>query len=339
MKNQCEGASTKKPGNLGIVHQGRRPGPLAGVLLLMALSGYVVRAQDQPLVTLVAPVFNNTYSSNIVQVEAQFGAGADPSTFVAQVNGIDITSLFSGSGNCGASGLCNLQAYVPDVDLLNGTNIITADVAGPNDSVGTSVVKFQFAPPNVGDTTPVSKMIPSISIQSVRLPANADQNNTNSYQIVLGPGPGFPQRIYTPYPPLNCTAGINSMQVLVLTRKTLVPDSKAGSNGQACFFDANGVASFLRTVPAGDLVIVNTFLGLMANLDTTAMGGTRFVGTGISPYYYNAIGVAGAPAGTAYESYQANANHTARLGRAFLPPLIGSLMLDTNQDYYFVPSS
>jgi hypothetical protein len=339
MKSQCEGASTKKPRNLGIVHKGRRSGPLAGVLLLMALSSYVLKAQDQPLLTLIAPVFNNTYSGSTVQVEAQFGAGADPSTFVAQVNGIDITSMFSGSGNCGASGLCNVQANVPDVDLLNGTNIITADVGGPNDSVGTSVVKFQFAPPNIGDTTPVSKMIPSISIQSVRLPANADQNNTNSYQMVLGPGPGFPETIYSPYPPLNCTAGINSMQVLVLTRKTLVPDTRAGSNGQACLFNAAGVASFLQTVPAGDLVIVNTFLGLMANLDTTAMGGTRFAGTGISPYYYNAIGVAGAPAGTAYESYQANANHTARLGRAFLPPLIGSLMLDTNQDYYFVPSS
>jgi hypothetical protein len=345
MKSQCEGASNK-PGNLGIcaytirrvraaVHNCRTSGPLAGVLLLAALSSYVLRAQDQPLLTLVSPVFNNTYSGSTVQVEAQFGAGADPTTFVAQVNGIDITSMFNGSGNCGASGLCNLQAYVPDVDLLNGTNIITADVAGPNDSVGTSVVKFQFAPPNVGGSTPISKMIPSISIQSVNLPAGADQNQTSSYQIVLGPGPGFPQQIYTP----TCTAGINSMQVLVLTRKTLVPDTRAGSSGQACLSDAAGVASFLRSVPAGDLVIVNTFLGLMANLNTTAMGGTNFGGSGISPYYYNAIGVAGAPAGTAYESYQPNANHANRLGRAFLPPLVGSLMLDTSQDYYFVPSS
>jgi hypothetical protein len=335
MKSRCEGASKLR----AVVHNGRGFGPLAGVLFLTAFSSYVVKAQDQPLVTLVAPVFNNTYSGSTVQVEAQFGAGADPSTFVAQVNGIDITNMFSGSGNCGASGLCNLQAYVPDVDLLNGTNIITADVAGPNDSVGTSVVKFQFAPPDVGDTNPISKMIPSISIQSVRLPANADPNQTSSYQMVLGPGPGFPEKIYTPYPPLNCTAGINSMQVLVLTRQTLVPDTKAGSSGRACLFDANGVVSFLKTVPKGDLVIVNTFLGLMANLDTTAMGGTKFAGSGISPHYYNAIGVAGAPAGTAYESYQANANHTHRLGRAFLPPLVGSLMLDTNQDYYFVPSS
>ena len=101
MKSQYEGAS-KKRGNLGMLDKGRRSGPLAGVLLLMALSSYVLKAQDAALVTLVTPVFNNTYSGSTVQVEAQFGAGADPSTFVAQVNGIDITSMFSGSGNCGA---------------------------------------------------------------------------------------------------------------------------------------------------------------------------------------------------------------------------------------------
>ena len=67
--------------------------------------------------------------------------------------------------------------------------------------------------------------------------------------------------------------------------------------------------------------------------------GSKYSGTGISTHYYNAIGVAGAPAGTAFESYQTNENHTPRLGRDALPPLIGSLMLDIRQNYYFVPSS
>ena len=87
------------------------PARLAGVLLLTALSSYVLKAQDQPLVTLVAPVFNNTlHSGSTVRVEAQFGPGADPSTFVAQVNGIDITSMFNGSGNCGGIGALQLTS-------------------------------------------------------------------------------------------------------------------------------------------------------------------------------------------------------------------------------------
>jgi hypothetical protein len=49
--------------------------------------------------------------------------------------------------------------------------------------------------------------------------------------------------------------------------------------------------------------------------------------------------VAGAKAGSAYESLQPNASHTPRLGRDHLPPLVGSLMLDTAQRYFFVPSS
>ncbi len=82
---------------------------------------------------------------------------------------------------------------------------------------------------------------------------------------------------------------------------------------------------------------MNSFLGLMSNVDTTAIGGGKYTST--KPYYYNAIGMAGGAAGSAYESYQPNASHTPRLGRDHLPPLVGSLMLDTAQRYFFVPSS
>jgi hypothetical protein len=310
---------------------------LVGILVLTGFSICPLKAQDQPLISLISPTANNTYNGNTLQVEAQFGPGADPTTFTAEVNGIDITNLFSGSGGCGASGLCNLQATVPDIDLLNGTNIVSVDVSGPGDSAGVARVKFQFAPPNAS-TTPVSKLVPSISIQSVKLPQSADQNNVNSYQIVVGPGPGVAQTIYTTAG-LTCSAGINSAQVLVLTRQTLVPDTRVtGGTGQACFGDPNSLATFLGGLPKGDLVIVNTFLGLMRNINTTSIGGTNFASSAATPNYYNAIGVAGASPGTVYESYQPNLNHTQRLGRDFLSPLIGSLMLDTMHNYYFVPS-
>ena len=310
---------------------------LVGILVLAGFSICPLRAQDQPLISLISPTANNTYNASTLQVEAQFGAGADPTTFTAEVNGIDITNLFNGSGSCGASGLCNVQATVPDIDLLNGTNIVSVDVSGPGDSSGVARVKFQFAPPNAS-STPVSKLVPSISIQSVNLPQGADQNNVNSYQIVVGPGPGVAQTIYTTAG-LTCSAGINSAQVLVLTRQTLVPDARVnGGTGQACFGDPNSLATFLQGLPKGDLVIVNTFLGLMRNINTTSIGGTNFSGSAVTPNYYNAIGVAGASPGTVYESFQPNLNHLQRLGRDYLPPLTGSLMLDVMHNYYFVPS-
>ena len=186
MKKQTEAVSNKlghlecNPSIVG--------GPVSrvvvGILVLAGFSIYPLRAQDQPLISLISPTANNTYNASTLQVEAQFGAGADPTTFTAEVNGIDITNLFNGSGSCGASGLCNVQATVPDIDLLNGTNIVSVDVSGPGDSSGVARVKFQFAPPNAS-STPVSKLVPSISIQSVNLPQGADQNNVNSYQIVV----------------------------------------------------------------------------------------------------------------------------------------------------------
>jgi hypothetical protein len=339
MKEQSDAVSNK-PGNFRYSRSiigNRMSRPLAGILLVIGLFRFPLTAQDQPLVTLVSPVLNNTYSGSTVLVQAQFGPGANPSTFVAQVNGIDITNMFSGTGNCTASGPC-VEASVPDVDLLNGINIVTVGVGGPADSVGTGQVKFHFAPSSSATSGDVTKLIPAISIQSVNLPASADQNNVNSYQILLGPGPGFPQQIYTTAG-LTCSAGINSAQVLVLTRQTLVPDtSVTGGTGQACFGDPNSLNTFLTGLPKGDLVILNTFLGLMSGIDTTAMGGAKYSGSTVTPYYYNAIGVAGAPAETAFESYQPNLNHSPRLGRGGLPPLIGSLMLDTNQNYDFVPS-
>jgi hypothetical protein len=313
--------------------------PLAGLALVIGFLSYPLQAQDQPLVSIVAPTANSTFNGGAVQVEVQFGNGANLNTFTAEVNGIDITSLFNVGGGCGSSGICNLQASVPYTDLLNGMNIVSAEVTGLDDSADVALVKFQYTPPSASATDPVSKMIPSISIQAVNLPSGSDQNNVNSYQIILGPGPGFPKTIYTTAN-LTCSANINSAQVLVLTRQTLVPDTRiVGGTGQACLGNAASLTSFLQTLPKGDLVILNTFLGTMANINTTAIGGTDFSKSTLTPRYYNAIGVAGATPGTVYESYQPNLNHTSRIGRDFLPALTGSLMLDTRQNYYFVPSS
>ena len=312
---------------------------LSGALLI--LTGRTALAQEhgqEPLVSILRPTLNSAETRTLVPVVVHLGAAVVPGSFRAQVDGTDISDLFHATANCGWSGNCDMQGYIPESKLLVGTNIVTALARGPNDSIAIDRTEFQYAAPSVA-AGPVSRMIPAVSVQSVRLPENADAGQLKNYQIVVGPGPGFAEQIYTAEH-LTCSAGINSMQVLVLGSQTLAPEPKVGGgSGQACFGDAGSLATFLKGLPKSDLVIMNSFLGWMANVDTTAIGGSKYTATSAKTYYYNAIGVVGAAAGTAYESYQPNESHTPRLGRDFLPPLAGSLMLDSAQHYFFAPSS
>jgi hypothetical protein len=311
-------------------------GSLGGLLLVGAgANAWAQSPGDEPLVSIVAPVFNSTQPGATVSVSVHFGTQAIQTTFHAQIDGTDISNLFAPTGSCDMLGHCDMQADLPAQMLLAGTNIVTASVSGPNESAAVDRTSFEFTGPSP-QGAPVTHMIPAVSVKSVNLPANADANQTSSYQILVGPGPGFQQKVYTAQG-LSCSAGINSMQVLVLQPQTLAPEaSVGGGSGQSCFGNATELATFLKGLPKNDVVIMNSFLGSMSNVDATAIGGTKYT---TSTPYYNAIGVAGGLQGSAYESYQPNASHTPRQGRDHLPPLVGSLMLDTAQRYFFVPSS
>jgi hypothetical protein len=109
-----------------------------------------------------------------------------------------------------------------------------------------------------------------------------------------------------------------------------------GGKGQFCSSSASDLKAQLAKLKAGSLVIMHSFVGVVADLDTTAVGGTKFPGSGITPYGYSAVGVAGASAGSVYESYR----RTPLNGNgALLIPLDGSLMLDIRQNYDFVPAA
>jgi hypothetical protein len=311
-------------------------GSLGGLLLVCAgANAWAQSPGDEPLVSIVAPAFNSTEPGATVSVRVHFGKQAIQSTFHAEMDGTNISNLFAPTGSCDSLGHCDMQADLPAQMLLGGTNIVTAGVSGPNESAAVDRTSFEFTGPSA-QGAPVAHMIPAVSVKSVNLPANADANQTSSYQILVGPGPGFPQRVYSAQG-LSCSAGINSMQVLVLQPQTLAPEGRVGNgSGQSCFGNATELASFLKGLPKNDVVIMNSFLGSMSNVDTTAIGGTKYT---TSTPYYSAIGAVGGSQGSAYESYQPNASHTPRQGRDHLPPLVGSLMLDTAQRYFFVPSS
>jgi hypothetical protein len=316
-----------------ITRRNRVPASLIAAGFLGALSVVcpaAAQSPSAPMLTIMEPAFNSTVQNATVPVTIQLLRAVDASTLQAQIDGNDISSRFT-LGACTYTS-CSYQATLQTADVVQGTNVLSFSVADPDGAAEADQTKFEFAGP-AGQGT-VNHLIPAVAVRSVNLPGGADQNDFKNYQIVVGPGPGFAPRTYTPAG-LTCSAGINSMQALVLLRKTLSPEPKVGNgSGQACFGDAASLTTFLKGLPAGDLVIANSFLGVMPNLDTTAIGGTRYAGTAVSPYYYSVIGVAGAAAGSAWESYQ-----PSRRGASWLAPLVGSLMLDIKQNYFFVPSS
>ena len=173
--------------------------PLAGVLLISGLLGPRVEAQpigDAPLISIVEPTFNETSNASTIYIGVRFGPGVNTSTFEARLNGNEITSLFNPATECGTAGPCDMRALVQDSDLLNGTNIVTVDIEGPNEAEGSDRTKFQFASPSVAAGSSASRFVSAVGVESVRLPSEADPNDVNSYQIVVGPGPDSPDNLY-----------------------------------------------------------------------------------------------------------------------------------------------
>ena len=307
------------------------------ILVASALFSSVLSYAQTPVVrnlllSITEPKLNETISADLLKVDVHLWAAARAETFRAQVNGVDVTAFFDQTAKCQSSGVCDREAYIPTKYLLHGANAISVEVNGPEDTVADDRVKFQYQAPTI-QGEPVSKLTPSVAVWSVKLKQGGSPADYKDYEIVVGPGANFPQVTYKASD-LSCPNGIDSVEVLVLQRKSLTPEA---ANGRGCFGTAQSLEAYLKSVPKNDLVILNNFLGRMPALNTTAIGGTDYRNSVTGTNYYSAIGVAGAPAGSAYESYQPNASHTPRIGITSLPPLNGSLMLDTSNNYNFVP--
>ena len=291
-------------------------------------------AGDKSMVSIVTPAFNSIHKGGNVEIGIKFAGRASQETFHASVDGTDITQSFQYSSQCSGGKQCDMQAFVPQSDLLIGTNIVNASVIGSDESASIARVQFEFKPDFVPAGEVVTHLTPAVAIQAVSF-TGSNASDPNSYSVVIGPGPGFARTAYTPSG-LSCSTS-GSMFVLALKRHTLTPDTTVG-NGTGKFCESNGsgqLAGRLQSIPQGDVVIMHSFNGTVASLNTTAVGGTDFIKAGIVQYAYNAIGIAGEPAGTAYESYQPQATSGAT---APIVPLIGSLILDIQQDYSFTSS-
>ncbi len=187
----------------------------------------------------------------------------------------------------------------------------------------------------------------------------ADWNATaDAYAFPNLPGPPDPEthepttltKVTIPYPDISlgftCTGG--TFQAYVLGRQNPYlggPDDQNVETG-ACFdsisdLQAQFQAKFSRPLGSQDLVIMGTAPGqtVPPGFDASPLGGTNFSQTPVSEYpqAYIMIGVPGAAAGTAYESFGIPTAPN-RPSTPYQPSLNGTLMQDQYNNYNFVPS-
>jgi hypothetical protein len=303
---------------------------LAISFVSIILSGASVRAQETSsgrLVVITDPQFNQTYTEG---GRFHFGLLLRPDTIASsiQVNINDAilpASSLQYSSACGTGVRC-MEGWIDPNLLRAGDNILFASALGPNEAGDSDRVRFLYDPASTV-AAPVYKYVAGVAVRTLYLPPGANPDNISNFEIQVGPGPGFPKRVYTTAG-LNCNT--NSAEVVVLNQVTLDTDTTAAGNGHTCFANYADLWNFLIRLPRGRIVILNTFRDGVPRLDTSPIGGFNYAvfNGNISPGYYSIVGTAGAAIGTAWYSYSSGV----------LTSMTGSLMLNTREAYNYQPA-
>ncbi len=309
-------------------------GHMVLVLLSLLAARQTVHAQSAtPLISITSPKYNEEVPLGTVKATLHLRSDAQLHTLRAELNGTDIKSWFDPHGNCGTSD-CDLTATLPYKLLVRGINVLTAGIDGEGDSAASARSQFEYAASSSNLSHTSNRLVAGVAINSRFVPRGG------VVQILIGPGPAFPQRVYDSNAIVpDCTGNIStSAMVLVLDRQTLDPDPTIAPGthhvGQRCFADGQQVKTFLESssIAEGRLVIVDTIFNGVRDLDTTAIGGTRY-GYELRSEY-SIIGVKGAAPGQSYEV--GNASGSGPISD--WGTLVGSLMLGPHQRYSFIPS-
>jgi hypothetical protein len=256
-----------------------------------------------------------------------FPAGTEEETLKVVLNGKDVSSRFVDS-ECGSRGrkVCATGTLTAPDGLRPGKNVLYAVARKEDGSVASSRLRFpgntrklrgtdggsvadtNFLPPTVSFNTRTTGgwngQDPWIQVGNELLPGGNDQACTN--------------QIYT---------------VIVLDRSTL----EEVNGATQCVADASSLSSYLANLTSDEVVIVGTnwLHNADANLDTRAIGGTKYTmpQTGNTyPRGYMAIGAGGAAPGSAYENYYTD--NTTPIN----PYAKGMMEEDSNGNYNFTPS-
>jgi hypothetical protein len=275
---------------------------------------------------------------------------ADRSKIRLWLNGHEVSSHLR-EKDCDR-GFCTLDAKVTETDGLKvGSNSLAAEITGMPKTPGTvQYTSFLYDEQrNVGDSNTITYYEPaSVGISTVGSGGNPlIQITTGNPADVNDPVANFPTspgdsgtKISIPYPDsqfgVNCSA---TLQAIALDRAQPSVMQAAVCGNSLTDIQNNFQTSLGHTLDASSLVIMGTVGGnyLPANFDSTWLGGTKYAGVTVQPEKYMIIGVPGAPAGSAHESYDVAAGPDTPL--QYAPFLNGTLVKSSFSGYYnYIPS-
>ena len=327
--------------------------------------GHFDRSDDdaqskEPLLRIVSPDKGTVTSATSVKVKIEVGQQAVPGSLKVNLNGKDITSRFS-KRSCD-DGACTEVATVSAQDgLSDGSNLLRASVQGKKygvidvrssrfyrtaslgDTAGVQVA--YYTPTSVGFSTDVNGVNGnnwvtittgyesgvSDPVQNYpALPDSKDPNNPNGPDYSMVPKQNV---VY----PMGCSSFTYQAIVLKRSDPTVVETETCQNdepNVELDFKDKMG-----RALDDTDLVVFGTTPNhtALSGLDTSGLGGTNYTKADAVhyPQQYIILGVKGATAGTAHESYRvAQDPQTSNF-----PNLTGTMLQDSNNNYNLSPPS
>jgi hypothetical protein len=287
----------------------------AVAMTVLAMAG-VFSAHAGTMVSITSPIPGTTVQGTAT-AKIHLTAPADPSTLRVQENGVDVTKDFNIS-SCSAAP-CDISATLTtgNGQIISGWNYLYATVQTTQGTADFAHMKFKHSV-GVSDSTDGSGPPYAVHIWTQTL---LGTNSAVSFNLSYSPG----STDGTSYPISGqvCDAGV---EIYILNRGTPTPQDSSPA--------PLSLSSF-KCVSVGDNATLQTVLKaatrdqmvLAANLPGTALGGMDFSPVGgtnfavlaticavdpkspacVKPYGYTLIGYGQSATGTAYESFNTNA--------------------------------
>jgi hypothetical protein len=272
-----------------------------------------------------------------VKVKISLATGAKKSTLHVRLNGHDVSAQFERQA-CTATE-CTMTANLSaDDGLRDGENRMEAMAHRADRSLATDHMKFDHQlSASLQDAPPAQYTPNSIGFNLTPGGAQPWVRITTGYSSSDPAASATPVTMSTPYPNTTYSTNCNGLPWQVVRLNRAAPTQMIE---QACFGSAGDLKDYLHGLASSsngtELVAVGTceHYNADAGLDTTDIGGSNYSGVAVAnlPLGYAAIGVPGAPAGTAYEDFYTTGDHNWQM-----PFVSGNLVSSSsNPNYNFM---
>ncbi len=234
------------------------------------------------------------------QVDVQIYSTAIRASFLATLNGKDITARFAGNRACRSS-ICTETAFLNKIDgLSEGRNVVRMRVKGWDGQTSQAQAVFFWTP--AGSLTGgVGTAVPGIfqpNYTFTTLQPGGYQSTLDPWFKITSNAVGTVPRTY-PRSPIQCMYRVYLL--VEIDRRSLDEISST------CLYSRD-VNAALGAIPSTSFAVFGSIAGVNAdwsNLNAGAIGGSdyRKVGDQEAPWGYMMVGIGKAPWGTALESY------------------------------------